>query len=227
MAKVLFGAGTTDMRNKLNGWVYSRNRYGAYVRTKTTPVNPQTSYQQAVRQRLGNLSSQWRGLTESQRKAWRDATPDFQVIDIFGYPQKLAGNTLYVRLNQNLLNIGESSINVPPVPESIPDFFLDSMEAVASPAAITLTTSEATVPTGFSLAIYATGNIGPGVSYVKNRLKFIGTAEATASEADITDLWTDRFGEPIAGQKIIVRARLISTTTGQAGLASQTEALIS
>ena len=42
MAKILTTAIVADIRNKLNGSVFSKNRYGAYVRTKVTPVNPQT-----------------------------------------------------------------------------------------------------------------------------------------------------------------------------------------
>ncbi len=227
MAKVLFGAGTTDMRNKLNGWVYSRNRYGGYVRSKPTPVNPQTTYQQKQRQQLGNLSSQWRGLTEAQRQAWKDATGDFQITDIFGFPQKLAGNVLYIRLNQNLLNAGESGIDAPPLPVAIPDFFASDLTADSATPSLSISVSEATVPANFACAIYATGTVGPGISYVKNRLRFIGTADATTGEIDILSLWQDRFGDLVAGQKIVVRVRLISTDTGQAGIPSEVSAIIS
>ena len=43
MAKIKMTAIVADMRNKLNGSVFSRNRGGAYIRTKVTPINPQTS----------------------------------------------------------------------------------------------------------------------------------------------------------------------------------------
>lgn len=227
MAKVLFGAGTVDQRNKINGWVYSRNRYGSYIRTKVTPVNPQTSFQQNVRQRLGNLSSSWRGLTQAQRSAWKEAAPSFPVIDVFGQSQTLAANVLYIRLNQNLLNIAESTIDTPPLPVAIPDLFAESLTADSATPSLSLEISEDAVPAGFSLAIYATGNVGPGISYVKNRLKYIGTATATTGAVDILSIWQNRFGTMVAGQKIVVRCRLISTTTGQAGIASQAEAIIS
>ena len=52
MAKILMTAIVADIRNKLNGSVFSKNRYGAYVRTKVTPVNPQSTAQQNTRNNL-------------------------------------------------------------------------------------------------------------------------------------------------------------------------------
>lgn len=46
MAKIKFGMMMTDARGKLGGQVFSKNRSGSYVRTKVTPVNPQTTTQQ-------------------------------------------------------------------------------------------------------------------------------------------------------------------------------------
>ena len=42
MAKIKFGMMMTDARGKLGGQVFSKNKGGAYVRTKVTPSNPQT-----------------------------------------------------------------------------------------------------------------------------------------------------------------------------------------
>src|SRR5690606_27930634 len=51
--KVQFsGLGVVAGSGKIQGTVAARNRSGAYLRVKVTPVNPQTTYQQAARQRL-------------------------------------------------------------------------------------------------------------------------------------------------------------------------------
>lgn len=189
-------------------------------------MNPQTEHQQNVRQRLGSLSSQWRGLTQAQRQGWIDAAPSFPVTDVFGMALTLAGNALFIRLNQNLLNISEDSIDDAPVPEGIPDLYAESLTADSATPSLSVTISEDTIPTGFSLAVYATPNVGPGISYVKNKLRFIGTATATTGSVDILSLWQDRFGSLTSGQKIVVRVRLISQTTGQAGIPSQAAAII-
>lgn len=227
MAKVLLGAGTTDMRNKVNGWVYSRNRYGNYVRTKVTPINPQTQHQQKARQQLGTLSSQWRGLTEAQRKGWIQASPSFPVTDVFGFPLQLAGNALFIALNRNLLKIAATKIEDAPVPVGIPDLFATSLTADSATPALSIAISEDTIPTGFQLAVYATPNIGPGIGFVKNRYRFIGTATAATGVVDILSIWQSRFGTMTSGQKIAVRIALVSSTTGQSGVPSATSAIIS
>jgi hypothetical protein len=55
MAKIKFGMMMTDARGKLGGHVFSKNRSGAYVRTKVTPVNGQTTAQTGVRAIFGAI----------------------------------------------------------------------------------------------------------------------------------------------------------------------------
>lgn len=55
--KIKWGMMMTDGRGKLGGQVASKNRAGAYVRTKVTPVNPRTTQQQAIRTLFGSIAS--------------------------------------------------------------------------------------------------------------------------------------------------------------------------
>ena len=71
--KILWGALVVDGRRKIGGQVASKNRGGAYMRNKVTPVNPQTAAQTAIRNRLAGLSQAWRALTAAQRAAWNGA----------------------------------------------------------------------------------------------------------------------------------------------------------
>lgn len=224
MARIKYSALVSDMRNKLNGSVMSKNRAGSYVRNKTTPVNPQTSFQQDVRQRLGALSSQWGALTSAQRNSFTAATPNFPYTDIFGDKKELDGKSLFIKLNSNLSNIGSAQILSAPSPVGIPVFQASSLLiefAGGALSSITLGVSGATVPAGFAMAVYATPPIKAGVTFVKNRFRYIGTEVVTAGEVDLVDLYSERFGSSIAsGQTIHVRIALVSTTTGQMGVPS-------
>lgn len=226
MAKIQFTAFLADARNKLNGNVFSKNRYGSYVRNKVTPVNPRTSYQQNQRQMLGNLSASWRGLTEAQRAAWRTATQNFPQKDIFGQTKFLAGNVLFIALNKNLLNAGQTTIDDPPAPVAIPELTVSNLAASAGAGTITFDVTPSTVPAGFALAVKATPNVGPGKMFVKNLLRFIGIETATAGSVDIATDWTDRFGSLVEGQRVTVQGYLISESTGQAGVPSETTAIV-
>lgn len=215
-----------DARNKLNGNVFSKNRYGAYIRTKVTPVNPQTSYQQNQRQQLASLSSQWRGLTQAQRDAWISSTGNFPRTDIFGNTKILSANVLFVGLNKNLLNAGEDTIDDAPAPVSIPEIQISDLSAAAGTPALSFSIDPAALPSDTALFVKATGNVGPGKQFVKNLLRFIGTATPTTGSVDILSAWQARFGTLVAGQRITVQIYLVSTITGQAGIPSEDTTIV-
>lgn len=224
MAKIKFSALVSDMRNKLNGSVMSKNRYGSYVRNKVTPVNPQTNYQQAARQLLGSLSSQYRGLTQAQRLSWINGAGNFPFTDIFGDVRHLSGQTLFVKLNTNLVNAGAATIDTAPLPVGVPELLIEGVTVEATAGVISdlsLAVSEATIPVGYALAVYATPPLPASIQFVKNRYRYIGVATVTAGEADILAAYSARFGTAAAlGEQVHVRVALISTSTGQQGVPS-------
>ena len=82
--KAKFGSIVVAGSGKIGGHVASRNRGGAYFRTKVTPVNPNTPAQAAVKSRLTTQAQAWRSLTAAQRAQWNAAVADFARTDIFG-----------------------------------------------------------------------------------------------------------------------------------------------
>lgn len=224
MAKIKYSALVSDMRNKLNGSVMSKNRYGSYVRNKVTPVNPQTQYQQAARQQLGAFSSQYRGLTVAQRNSWINGGINFPFTDIFGDVRHLSGQTLFVKLNTNLINAGGSSIDSAPVPVGIPELAVDAVTATVAAGeltALSIDVTETTVPAGFALVVYATPPTPASIQFVKNRYRMIGVATVAVGAADILTQYTARLGAAAnVGEMIHVRTALISTDTGQQGVPS-------
>lgn len=227
MAKILFTAFLADMRNKVNGTVFSKNRYGAYARTKVTPVNPQTTSQQAARSRLSTASQAWRGLTEEQRQSWIDAAPNFPFSDIFGNSKILSGQALYVKLNSNLALVGASSINSAPLPESLPAVEGTSVAADDSANTVIVTTDPDPVPSAMFLVIFATPNITPGRSFVKNQFRFVQAFPAAAAGPyDISAAWTALFGDPVTDQKVFVKCFLVHEDSGQAGIPVQAQTIV-
>lgn len=224
--KVLTTAIVADLRNKLNGTVFAKNRYGLYARTKVTPVNPRTTRQQQNRAVLGSNSSAWRGLTQNQRDAWIAAAPNFPVQDIFGNTHFLSGQALFVSLNNNLKNAGKSPLTLPPTPAAMPSATLLSVAAAAGSPALTAAFDIAATPSGYSVMFKATPNIIPSKLFVKNRLRNIGVVAVSASSANLLTAWQAQFGTLIEGQRISVEAFLINETTGQASTPSQATAIV-
>lgn len=227
MAKLLFTAVVADMRNKLNGTVFSKNRYGAYARTKVTPVNPQSVAQQAARNTLSTNSAAWRGLTEAQRASWTGAAPQFPFSDIYGNSKILSGQALYVKLNGNLSGIGVAPLTVAPSPVGLPAIASVSITAAAGTPAISVVYSIPGAAGDNDLVIEFTPQVGPGISFVKNKYRFLtNIADNAASPFNALTLYNAKFGTLVAGQKVFVRVHLVNANTGQAGIPLSAVAIV-
>lgn len=216
MAKIKFGMMMTDARGKLGGQVFSKNRAGSYVRTKTTPVNPQTTAQMASRQLLGSLSAGWNDLTASAIAAWNAAVNDWKSTDIFGDIKIPTGKNLYTALNKNSRGAGGSAIALPPAKMD-----LNTIPGVGAEFDITggdLNLDISTVPASHILQVWATPAVNEGVSYVKNKLRVIANVPAGAvNSTTLFNGYVAKFGTPVVGQKIYVGIRYIGSN-GQAGV---------
>lgn len=227
MAKIKFGFGVAEIRNKLGGSVFARNRGGSYVRTKVTPLNPQTGAQVSARNLLTSLAQAFRSLSQDQITAWNQAVTQWQTTDIFGDLVSPTGLALYVRLNANISNAGGTLLTSPPAPVGA-----DALTALSLTAAVTSDVFEVayqpgTVPTGHTLYVESTEMLSPGINNANSRFRFIGTeAAAATSPADLFGAQTAKFGALVAGQKAYVRAKFINKLTGEVSLALKASAIV-
>lgn len=91
------------------------NRFGAYLRNRVIPTNPNTTKQSDVRSNLGTLSSGWRALTEAKRLAWTALGASMTRTDSLGETYTLTGQQCYVSLNRNLNTVGGTAITDAPL----------------------------------------------------------------------------------------------------------------
>ncbi len=217
--KMKFGAIVVDGRGKIGGHVASKNRAGAYLRTKVTPVNPNTVYQAEVRNRLSQLSTAWGGLTAAQRTQWDNAVDAYKKTDVFGDLKNPSGFNLHQRLNNNLIRIGEAAILVPPLPVELPPITTGVLVATNA-GVMTLTFTADPDVAASKVEIEATPALSPGKSFVKSEFRRIGNMPTlVAHVADIAALYIAKFGAIGAvGQQIFVRLKQVSDATGQAGI---------
>jgi len=225
--KVKFGAIVTDGRGKIGGHVMSKNRAGAYMRTKVTPVNPSSTAQVNVRQRLATMAIAWRSLTDAARLQWNAAVASFSKTDIFGDLRNPTGFNLYCRLNINLAQIGVAAIGVPPLPLAV-ESLLTLVPTQVLAAATSIGYTATPTPALHVLVVDATAPISPGKSFVKSEYRYIGQVPATtASPYVATADYNAKFGGPgLTGQKVFFRAKFIHMTTGQAGLPLQASCIV-
>lgn len=115
MAKILFGPLIAEARGKQGGSVFSRNSYGAYIRAKTSPVQPRTTAQMAIRAGFTTVSQAWRDvLVATERSAWDDYAKQTPLSDRFGNKILLTGATMFVRYNSTLVGILATVLKVAP-----------------------------------------------------------------------------------------------------------------
>jgi hypothetical protein len=212
--KVKFGSIVTEGSGKIGGHVASKNRGGAYFRTKVTPINPNTTAQQNARGILGSLSTQWSLLTQAQRLSFNNAVADFATTDIFGDIRNPSGINLFVKLNTNLINTGQAQIVSAPAKE---EFLFSGISVVA----LTVATQEVQINldnslnNGATVLLFATPSLSQGTSFVKNRLRCIGSETVSMGAIDATSGYVGKYGAFVAQANIVVGFRVISAT-GQA-----------
>lgn len=226
--KIKWGALVVDGRNKIGGQVASKNRHGAYMRNKVTPVNGKTAFQVAVRARLSSFASAWRGLTAGQRLAWNAAVSDYKKTDIFGDIQNPSGFNLFVKLNSNLVNIGIASITAAPLPVAVSVFTTGVLTAAAGAQTMSLAVTPAVQPVSETIIVRATPGLSAGKSFVKSEFRQIGTFTAAVAGAyDLAAMYIAKFG-PIgpAGVKVFVEVVHVSETTGQQSQVQQYSAIV-
>ena len=222
--KIKFGSLVVAGSGKIGGHVAAKNRGGAYLRTKVTPLNPNTAAQAGARSLLASLSTAWASLSDDQRKSWNDAVASFATTDIFGDLRNPSGINLYVKLNANLSNSGQALLNFAPEKTDVPFLGVNSVIIDISAQIIEVSTSYPD-PSEFGTKVSATPGMSQGVNFVKSQLRTIsGGADITAS-ADLYNNYVIKYGVPTVGANIVFSFAPINGS-GQQGVAQSIKAVV-
>jgi hypothetical protein len=184
--------------------VSQKGRNGQISRTLAIPTNPQTDAQLRIRSFLRSVASQWRGLTQAQRDAWKEEASQHQSKARLGQSGPLTGFQLYAKINCSLLIIGGEVVSAPPVAPVFDLLPVSGLVITNADGVITLklTTTE-TPPEGTML--WGAKPCSQGQNIGRNPV-FLGTLNAPSNGAiDITAAYTGRYGSPAVGKKVFVK----------------------
>ena len=193
MAKLLLPSGW-QLSGKSDGTVYSRNRFGAYVRTKTVPVNPNTGQQSVAREAFRTATGAWKALSNADRAAWNTFAASYVYIDVFGQSKKLTGAQLFIGANARQSQLGLPTTDTPgiSVPPTSPAINYTPFATWTSDALsiATVGNNDWTIPAGFSCVLWSTGPVpvSNGFSSVKNQLRLLGIV---ANGTEVIESGTD------------------------------------
>ena len=184
------------------GITSSRNRFGQYVRTRATPVNPSSDAQATVRARLSQNAIAWKALTDAQRAGWESLGSQMQRTDSLGQSYTLNGFAAYCSVNNNKLAVGDAVVSDAPAIEAPVNIVTATVTLSAS--AFTIAYTATPLGTGTRLLIYASPQRNAGRSFEADYRLIMATAAAAASPADIESQYIARLGTPVAGNRIFL-----------------------
>lgn len=131
MALIRLGLGSQGS-GSIGGTTFSHNRFGAYIRARSVPVNPATDRQTAVRNAIRSLTIAWQvTLTQDQRDAWDVYAANIDWVNKLGDSVNLTGLNHYVRSNTPLVQNGIARVDAAPVTFNLATAELD-LSATAS-----------------------------------------------------------------------------------------------
>jgi hypothetical protein len=210
MARISFSALVEEIVGKLAGSVFQDSYGGFQIRTRVSPRNPQTKYQQLRRGEFGYLSAGWRFLTDVQRQTFIDAavTPP-------------AALNLYLQSNINLTLIEEPTIT-DYIPSSDPGTMAVEFSNVDTTEMMIRATGAATVvPAGTKLLIQVTYQKAPTKIFTNpsQYSPVISFDEGTdlSVPTDILTEWQSRYGQIVADKRLCLKANLIDKSNGRRG----------
>lgn len=219
MALIKLGGLAQDVRGSQNGLTFSRNKGGAYVRAKVSPVQPRTAAQLTVRGNLSQSAKDWSGaLTVLERNSWAGFAASNTRTNVFGDTTHLSGLQWFVGLNQVLKQIGATTITAPPADLGVPANRLVSGFLALDPDNVVFTVEPGTVEPGVGFYVFMTPPLAPGKVPSKNLYRFlayqtIGTS-SVAGQLDLSNQYKALFGDPIIGKKVSAIISNVNNLTG-------------
>jgi len=184
--------------------VSQAGQFGQISRALAIPSNPRTSSQMSIRANLSKVSAAWRGLQETQRAAWVAAAKEAKSSSRLGQSGALSGFLLFTKINCTLAQFGQEQVTAPPARPQFPDLAPQGLVITNTAGVIALKLTCPTDP-GSNTIVRASAPLSQG-RQSWNDFRVLGTCPApTQGSANITGLYTARYGVPPVGTKVFVR----------------------
>jgi hypothetical protein len=179
--------------------------FGQMSRTLAIPANPRTQAQMTIRDTLARVAASWRALQETQRVAWMEAATEAKSNPRLGQSGSLSGFQLFTKINCTLTQLSQDQVDLPPERPQFPALAPQGLVITNAGGVVALKLNCLGDP-GENTVIRAGKAVSQGRENCTD-FRIIGTCPAAvAGSADITALYTARFGPPTAAKKVYVQA---------------------
>ena len=188
--------------------VSQAGQFGQISRTLAIPANPRTDAQMNVRDNLSRVAARWRKLTEPQRVEWMAAASAVKSSSRLGQSGNLSGFQLFAKINCTLAQFGQTAVETPPIRPQFPDLAPQNLLITNTAGVVALKLTCPTDP-GDNTIVRGSKPVSQGVEVCKDfRILGVCPAPVTGS-ADITSLYTARYGSPKASTKVYVQVNQV------------------
>lgn len=211
MARINFTALIESITGKLAGSVFQDSYMGFQIRTRVSPRNPQTYYQQLRRGEFAYITQTWRTLTAAQRQSWIDAASS-----------PSGGLNLFIESNINLSLINENLLTsfVPaPTPTFMPLEIVSLGNSIFTVKASGITQQ---VPINTKLLLYATYEKAVTKIFTNpsqySPIASFGVGADFSLPVSVAAPWINRYGQFTTNKRICIKSVLLSTLNGMRGL---------
>jgi len=212
MAKVILSNPTSG---KAGSIVYSRNRWGAYIRALVAPVQPRTPYQLDQRAKLSGMADLWRTVSSVNKLGWDAFAAQILRYDTLGQRIVFNGYSAFILVNIERLVCGVAWTDTPPEmwDGAQPDSFLFSVAGAVM-------TIESMLVGGGGIASTGTAHLlaesapwqSLGKQFCPTWRLFYVSATSTAFPIDVSAEYSARFGgiTPSNNRRYFMRVRLVT-----------------
>jgi hypothetical protein len=188
--------------------VSQAGQFGQISRTLAIPANPRTGAQMSVRDNLSRVAAKWRALTETQRIEWMEAATAVKSTSRLGQNGALSGFQMFTKINCTLAQFGQTAVETPPIRPQFPALAPQNLVITNTAGVVALKLTCPADP-GDNTIVRGSKPVSQGVEVCKD-FRILGTCPAPVlGSADITGLYTARYGLPKAGTKVYVQVNQV------------------
>lgn len=197
----------------IGGLTFSRNRGGKYIRSRATPTNPNTTFQQAVRGFLSDLTSKWNDLlTSIQRDAWDLYAENVPLPNSLGEPRNVGGLGMYNRTNVPRLQASLPRVDAAPSTFNIGDFGNPSIASITASTnilSLNFVDTDAWVDEDDSaMLVYTSRAQNPTINFFKGPYRLAGTILGDAITPPTTPAAITLAFNAEVGQRIFIKVNV-------------------
>jgi len=213
MALITLGSTISNASGSVGGVTYARNRGGAYVRNRTTPIQRNTTWQAAAKALFTAASNSWsQFLTAAQRVQWEAYAKAVPYVNSLGEKKYYTGQQRYVQSYVSVAVSGGSvaSIATAPTiyvsagtPATTAFVFTQGTTVAGSTVKLAAVTAPSDVLAGDKLLIYFGKPVSNAKVYFKGPYRYAGdTVYTTGATYPIVTL-TDPYARTLAAAGLL------------------------